>query len=442
MMNFFLKAFKNLVTAREKKQLLQNLFFLSILQGLNYIFPLITLPYLVRVLGPEKYGLIAFAQALIGYFIMITDYGFTLSATREISIYRNNREKISEIFSSVITTKFLLLLLCFLILSAIIQIDKFRKDLLVYYFTFGIVIGQTLFPIWVFMGTEKMKYITILTAIDRVIFTLSIFIFIKGPMDYIYVPLLNACGYIVGGILGLIVTFSNYKIKYRVPVKKDIYNQLKEGWHSFLGVFGINLYTSSNTLILGLVAGNTAVGYYAAAEKLVNAILRMLAPIDQTIYPYVNKIASESKEQAIKFVRKVVYLTGIFSFTISLITLIGAELIVKIMLGSEYNQSIAVLRILAFLPFLSELRSILGFQIMMPFKMDSAFSRIFVGAGLFNILCSFILASFFQHIGSAITLFLTFLFVAIVIYLYLKRKGINLISGTLDAKWTTYEPQI
>jgi len=216
---FDFKYWRNILTGSPtRKRLTGNFFSLSVLQALNYILPLITLPYLVRILGPEKYGLISFAQAFIGYFVVLTDYGFGLSATREISIHRENKEKVSEIFSSVMIIKFFLGVLSFIILGLVLAfVPKFGNDWLIYIFTFGMVLGNILFPVWFFQGMEKMKWITILNVISRVIFTICIFIFIHNEADYINVALINSLGYLVAGIISLWVVFKNFKVKFILP---------------------------------------------------------------------------------------------------------------------------------------------------------------------------------------------------------------------------------
>ena len=151
---------KSLANTEDKKRLLSNFLSLSVLQAFTYVLPLLTLPYLVRVLGAENFGLVMFAQAFIIFFNILVDYGFNLSATREISVNRENKEKLTEIYSSVMSIKFLLIGVSFTALSIIIfSFENFSKNIDLYYLTFLWVIGQALFPVWYFQGLEKMKYI-------------------------------------------------------------------------------------------------------------------------------------------------------------------------------------------------------------------------------------------------------------------------------------------
>ena len=144
---------KNIVNTEDKKRLLSNFFSLSVLQAFTYILPLLTLPYLVRNLGIDKFGLVMFSQAFIMFFSILVDYGFNLSATREISIHRDNKEKITEIFSTVIMIKVILIIVSFLILSILVfSFEIFLNNYKLYFFTFLMVIGQALFPVWYFQG--------------------------------------------------------------------------------------------------------------------------------------------------------------------------------------------------------------------------------------------------------------------------------------------------
>ena len=421
-----LDKIKRLTNTEDKKRLLSNFVSLSVLQGANYILPLITLPYLVRVLGPERYGLISFAQAFIQYFNILTDYGFNLSATREVSIYRDDKEKVSEIFSSVMIIKFGLLILSFIIMTVLVfSFGKFRQDWLIYFLTFGMVVGQVLFPVWFFQGMERMKYITYLNITARLIFTVAIFVFIHQASDYIYVPLLNFMGSLVAGVLSLWIVFRNFNVNFKLPSVADIKHQLREGWYIFISTMAISLYTTSNTFILGLFTNNTVVGYYSGAEKIIKAIQGLLSPVSQTIYPHISKLASESKEKAIKFIRKITLLVGGASFVLSLVIFIFADVIVRLLLGNQYLESIVILRILAFLPLTVGLSNIFGIQTMLTFDYKKAFSNILVAAGIINISLAFILAPLYQQIGISFSVLITEIFVTISMFIYLQSKGIK-----------------
>ena len=426
----FSKKLKPHLLQEDKKRLLSNFFSLSILQGANYILPLITLPYLVRVLGPANYGLVAFATAFIGYFTMLTDYGFNLSATREISINRDDNKKISEIFFSVMAVKVLLSLASLVIMAAAVMIfHKFDKNWPLYFITFGIVIGTVLFPVWFFQGMEKMRPITILNLISRFIYTVCIFVFIRKPSNYIYVPLIISIGQIVAGILAIRIIIVDFKVKLFLPKIKDIRYELVEGWHIFLSTVAISLYTTSNVFILGLFANTAIVGYYAAAEKIVRALQNLLSPAFTTIYPHISKLADESKTRALRFIRKAVLLIGSFYFLVSLTTFIFAYFVVTILLGSQYTESVVILRILAFLPFIIGLSNIFGIQTMLTFNYKKAYSNIYIIAGILNIVLVFTLVVMYNAIGISIAVLITESFVAISMLVFLYYKGIKIFSG-------------
>jgi PST family polysaccharide transporter len=419
----FYKAEKILLSPTYKT-LVENFLSLSFLQVANYIFPLIILPYLVRVLGPEKFGLIAFAQAFIAYFQILTDYGFNLSATREISINRENKEKVSEIFSSVMIIKFFLLLLSLGLMTIIVfSFKKFRQDWLIYYLTFGMVLGQTLFPIWFFQGMERMKYITFLNVLAKLIFTIAIFVFVKRSSDYLYVPLLNSLGFILAGILALWIVFKDFGVFFRIPSFKDLKYQLKEGWYIFISTVAISLYTISNTFILGLFTNNTIVGYYSAAEKIIKVVQGLLSPISQAIYPHVSKISAESQKSVVVLTRNTVRVTGSIFFFLSLFLFVFAPYVVDILLGKQYHNSITIIRILSLIPLILSLSTVYATLFLLGGGYKRDWSSIILTASLIDIILVFTFVGVFSlsYIGVSVSWVLTELYILIASYLKFRR---------------------
>ena len=327
----------------EKKTLLENFLSLGALQIVSYIIPLINLPYLSRVLGVERFGIVFFAFAFMQYFIMLTDYGFGLSAVREIAINRHNKNNLSNIYSAVTFIKFCLLFVSFLILCVmIIFIPKLNENWLVFLLSFLMVVGNAIYPVWFFQGMERMKYITFLNILSKTIFLVLIFIFVKKSDDYIIVPLLNSLGFLVSGVIGMYFAIKELGAKLYIPKWKAIKKQFKYSSEFFLSRISVSAYTNTNTFCLGLIGSNIMVGYYVAAEKIYNAILGLQGPLTDALYPFI------SKNKEIKLYKKIFALTTIVNVCLCFLCFIFAPNIITIFYGNEMVNAYKILIILVF----------------------------------------------------------------------------------------------
>jgi PST family polysaccharide transporter len=411
------------IATNDNKNLINNIFSLSILHGLNYILPMLTIPYLVRVLGPEYFGLLAYVTSIISFFILITDYGFNLSATRQVSIHREDKKKINDIFSSVMTIKIALLLITLVVLSIFIfSIDKFNENWELYFITFGMVFGSVIYPVWLFQGLERMKYITYLDVGFKGLFTSCIFLFVKEPADYLLVPLLTSMGFITAGIGSLILVRKKFEVKFISQSLSMIKFQLKEGWYVFFSSIGTTLYTNGTVIILGLFTNNSVVGYFAAAEKIVRAGKKLYAPIAQAIYPSISLKIKNDKKAGLQFIRKTSFIIGSVMLVLSFSIFIFAEPIVSLLLGNQFQQSIIPLKIMAFLPFIFTLSNILGVQTMLNLDYGREYSLIIIITSVFSIAMATILIFFYKSIGASLSLLITQILILVILSFFMIYK--------------------
>ncbi|MDD4178946.1 MAG: flippase [Candidatus Margulisbacteria bacterium] len=410
-----------------KKKLIENFTSLSVLQASKYVLPMITFPYLVRVIGPEKFGLISFAQAFVMYFMILTDYGFNLSATRRVAIHREDRQKLSEIFSAVLVIELgLILLSLVLLMSVVFGFERFRQDWLLYLWTFGIVPGNVFSLIWFFQGMEKMKFITALNLFSKTIFLVSIFIWVRQPSDYLNAAILYTLGYFASGAIGLWLAVKRFKVGVIWPGWTAINTELVEGYHVFIASISASIYTSSSVFILGLMSSNTIVGYYSAGEKIVKAVQALFNPVSQSIFPHLSQLAQKSKSEALAFARKATLMSGWFLFLVSCLIFFFAPQIVAVALGGKYLSAVPVIRILSALPFIANMGNIFGTQILINFDYARVASRVAIVSSLLNIPLVIGLVYLYQANGAAGAMIITEVFVAVA-YLYLiERKGLSL----------------
>jgi len=333
---------------QERRVVMKNVASLSTLQAITYLLPVIILPYLFRVIGAEKFGLIAFAQAFVQYFMILTDYGFNISATKEISLCRDEHIKVSHAFSSVMTVKIALAALSLVTMGIIVYfIPKFRHDWLVYVFSFGAVVGNTLFPVWFFQGKEKMKHIADLNIIGGIVYAFSIFFFVRQPRDYLMVPLINSCVFLITGIMGQYIVFRRFRVSFKFQGYENIRKQLKAGWDIFISIAAINAYTTTRIFTVGLLTNNTITGFYSIAERIAGFCQTFpLASFSQALFPRLSKVFHKNKAKALKIMQRIQQITVNISLIYLPLIFIFAHLIVKAVCGGDYQNTVFALRLL------------------------------------------------------------------------------------------------
>lgn len=416
--------------AKINKRLIENIISLFTIKGLEYILAFITFPYLVRVLQVENFGAVVFVQGIIQYFVLFTDYGFNLLGPKEIAQHDSIKER-GKIFASIFCAKLILLLISTTVFICMLIGAKYINniDITLYSVVYLMVIGNVIFPIWFFQGIQQMRYITIVNVIGRFFSVACIFYFVKVPSDYILAGLFQAIVPLIAGICSWIILWKKYREVFILPKFQNVKQVFIDAWEIFTSTIAINLYTASNIVFLGLLTNNTIVGYFSGAQKIIQNINQLISPVTQAIYPYVSKTASNSKNDALKFLRKIVLILGGGNFIGSVLIFIFAEWIVDILLGAGYEQSVLLLRILAFLPFIISLSNIFGIQTMLVFGMKKQFNKVLLSVAIVNTVIVLPMIYFYQAIGVSVSMTITEIFVTLSMYYILKKNNIDLIRG-------------
>jgi len=418
---------------QSKRRLAENIAALTIVQFLSYVAPLITVPYLVRVLQPANFGLVSFAQGLVLYFRVITDYGFDFSSTRAIASSRDQPDSIAKIFWSTMFAKAILMCGSGVVLSLLVAFTpKLQATPQIFLVSFLYVLGAAVYPVWLFQGMQELKFAAMAFGVARLLTIPAIFLFVQHPRDYVKAGAIQASVEVIAGMIALPVIWKRLKMTWYRPSGADIANCFKRGWPLFLSGSALYLSSSGTTVILGFVSGTVQVGYYSAAEKLIKASTAALNPISQALYPHITAIKAQSHVQALHLIRKSFAVVGAFSLVVSLLVLFLARPLGSIILGHSFVPSIYILQCLSPLPLLSGLMSVFGTQTMLTFEMDSAMSRIMLASAALGAPLTLLLSWRFGAPGAAVASVTIALLMVTVMVIVLRSRGLSIWREAVD----------
>lgn len=346
---------------KRHKQLLENILSLSVLQILNLVLPLITLPYLMMVVGKSHYGAYAVAYSMVQYITLISAYGFGFSVTKQISQQRDDISTISRIFNSVLASKFFLAVVATIPFLFVSYFAFGAKYCFMLVLGLGIALGDMLNPVWLYQGMENMKYMTLVNFICKLVSVVLVFIVIRESSQYLYIILMDSVGHLVAGVISLILAIKIFKIKLFRPRLNDIFFQLKDGWYIFWSTIFMTLYRSSNIFILKFFVSDAMVGIYAGAEKVIKAGQVIASPISTALFPnlaarFKNHNITENKQTLLKTSLTMACLV----FVISVAIYIASPLINDLLLNGQNDGSVQMIRIMAPVIFFGCINYILG----------------------------------------------------------------------------------
>jgi len=420
-----------------KKVLITNFTSLSIVQIASYVMPLVYLPYLVRVIGPDKFGAVAFAQAVVVYFNLITNLGTNLYAPREIAVNKEDHFKISNLVSNILFLKLVFLLVAILIYIVVIDIvPKFNEEKILFMFTGGFLITTALSPVWFFQGIEKMANIAIANLLSRALGVFLIFTVIRKTSDYIYVPLINVLAQMLGLFFMCYIMFNKEKIRIVIPNIPLMKKIIKESIPLFISMVSISVYTGINTVVLGFLTNYTIVGYYSAAQKITRAGLSIQGQLGVVFYPHISKMLSISKEKAIISIKKAFIITMLFAIPVTIFIFFNAHEIVRLIFGNKFLDSIVPMQILSFLFIIIGLSNVFGLEILLPFNKKKEFMKPILTAGIVSLVLNFLLVPFIKQNGAAFALLGSQIWVTFWMYLEIKKINISLLNKNIRLKLT------
>lgn len=390
------KKLRKLFKGKDAKVILENFISLSALQLVGMILPLITLPFVLRVLGFENYGIIVFAASLIAYFQSVTDYSFKITAVRDVAVFKGSQKKLNLIYSKVIIIKGIFLIFSLLVISLIVySYSPFYEYKLIYGLTMFSLVGHTLFPEWFFQGIEKMRYITYLNLGIKIFFTLCIFIFIKSEEDFWIYPLLQSAGLIGAGLVGQLILIYKYKLKLIWLPIRIIKQTIKTNFPIFVNQFVPTLYNNTSTFLLGLFGAKSMVGIYQAILTIVNIGVSIIEILSRVFFPFLNR-----KRDIFDGYRKL--MLGVVSILI--ICILAGHKWVFWYLNITYDNAFWVLFVLTIGLAGYVLNNIYGLNYFIVHRQDKLVMKNTIITSIIGFVIAFPLVYFFGIIGTAINL--------------------------------------
>lgn len=393
----------------------------------NMLLPLLTVPYVVRIIGPARLGLLNFSQAYVTYFALLINYGFEIAAVRAIAGRQDDQAHTNRIFSEVLAGKTLLWIVSTIAFVAItLSTPALREHAWLHAGTYLSCVGTVLFPIWLYQAMEDLGRVAVFNFLVKLLFSVSIFALIRRPGDYFYQNLALSIAQVLIGLVALIVATRRFNVRFAWPTAAALRRRFRSDRTLFLSSVMITLYATSNVFILGLMSSAYSVGIFSAGIRL-ESIARSFVglAINQAFFPIAARAFGLGRAQGLLMIQQVFLPLLVFLSLISLFLWLIAPVFITGFYGRQFAAAIPVLRAAALLTVTIGVSNLLGFHVMLNLHMDRAFFAITAGGSVIGIGLNVLLIHHFAELGSTYAWLITETYITLAMFGYLWWRGVR-----------------
>ncbi|WP_223833968.1 flippase [Spirosoma profusum] len=396
----------------------------------NMLLPLLTVPYVVRIIGPERLGLLNFSLAFVAYFTLLINYGFDMAAVRAIAADRTNQDVTNRVFSEVIVGKALLWVLSTLIFGSIASfVPEFRSHLWLHICTYVGSIGIVFFPVWLYQAMEKLGRVALFNTIIKVLLTLTVFVFIRKPDDYIYQNLSLSLSQVAVSFVAFFVAVKWFRITFSLPTVAQMLKRFRDDSTLFFTSVVATVYAGSNIFLLGIFSSAYNVGIFSAGTRIVGIAQAFVSlALNQAFFPIVANAFGQGEDKGLTVVRTIFFPVSVLMILISAGLWLIAPLFISLFYGTRFDDAVIVLRIVSLLPITLGLNNLFGVHTMLSLRMDKAFFRISAIGAVVSLSLNALLIQRFSYVGVASSWVITEAFVVFSLYAYLRYKGVEVVK--------------
>lgn len=407
----------NSIERIKNSRAVHNGIWLYIMQTFNSIIPLITLPYITRVLGEAGYGIFSKVFNIVGYLQVIIEYGFGMSGARKAAITTDKKE-LSRLFSAFIFVRALLLIICCVVSGAVILVMEINTTECICFISFLIMLIGTVFQQnWLFQGIQKMYYIAIISMVSRLISLIGIFSFVHSAEDVFLYCILYSSTSFCGGVFGTGIALFKEKLSFTIRGIYSAWAELKDGWHVFTTSLSSKVFGAFGITVLGIVASNAEIGVFSAIQKIPSIVMLAWMPISQILYPISSRRFRESFDSGKKFVLKCRRVCLLLFFAITVVIALGAKTIIGLLYGENYAGRFFLVYPLLLWLLLGINNNFWGIQILLASGHLKEYSKCFQISIVVLVAVNIIFINIWGDFGAAFAPALSELFLGILLYI-------------------------